>query len=187
MKAVMSQPMNFFCRADAAGTGCAGGPPAGLPVRMPAGEAPSDTEFDAVASIATSSGDMSIASPMVLAGGRPGGASSGQQLVYCRPRRATVTPSARQQRVVRPIRAPRHRPSADTQCHTIESFPAAAVSVVSVACRGEGERVRDTLATTKGATVFIAGASDGLQWRFRAPYPDGDASRGACVSYLGTN
>jgi hypothetical protein len=30
-------------------------------------------------------------------------------------------------------------------------------------------------------------ADDGLKWRFRALYPKGVASRGACVSYMGTN
>eukprot|EP01046_Picozoa_sp_COSAG06_P094814 COSAG06_NODE_40954_length_396_cov_1.747475_1_plen_45_part_10 len=33
------------------------------------------------------------------------------------------------------------------------------------------------------ATVPITSADDGLKWRFRALYPEGAASRGACVSY----
>jgi hypothetical protein len=36
-------------------------------------------------------------------------------------------------------------------------------------------------------TVPITSADDGLKWRFRALYPEGAASRGACVSYMGTN
>ena len=48
MKAVMSQPMNFFCRADAAGAGCAGG------LGLPAGEGHDDTEGNAAAAAATS-------------------------------------------------------------------------------------------------------------------------------------
>ena len=33
-------------------------------------------------------------------------------------------------------------------------------------------------------TVPITSADDGLKWRFRALYPEGAASRGACVSYM---
>ena len=36
-------------------------------------------------------------------------------------------------------------------------------------------------------TVSITSADDGLKWRLRALYPEGAASRGACVSYMGTN
>ena len=40
---------------------------------------------------------------------------------------------------------------------------------------------------TPAVTVPITSADDGLKWRFRALYPEGAASRGACVSYMGTN
>jgi hypothetical protein len=54
-------------------------------------------------------------------------------------------------------------------------FPADAPRVAVIS--GHGLRV----------TVPITSADDGLKWRFRALYPEGAASRGACVSYMGTN
>ena len=40
---------------------------------------------------------------------------------------------------------------------------------------------------SNNVTVPITSADDGLKWRLRALYPEGAASRGACVSYMGTN
>ena len=68
----------------------------------------------------------------------------------------------------------------------------AAGSLLSVAfvlrlhAGGAPSRVFD-LAFTPPVTVPITSADDGLKWRFRALYPEGAASRGACVSYMGTN
>eukprot|EP01046_Picozoa_sp_COSAG06_P023134 COSAG06_NODE_1822_length_8283_cov_33.324255_12_plen_107_part_01 len=39
-----------------------------------------------------------------------------------------------------------------------------------------------TEAAAAAVTVSITSADDGLKWRFRALYPEGAASRGACVS-----
>jgi hypothetical protein len=93
-----------------------------------------------------------------------------------------------------PARVPRHcppRPRPRCRCCYVVVAPAEKLFAVTEQLRldrlkpGQGDCDRHR--GGEHVTVPITSADDGLKWRFRALYPEGAASRGACVSYMGTN